>query len=556
MDYGLMNAVELLGGLGLFLYGMHVLSDSVQRRAGKRMRNIMATLTTNRFAGVLSGMGATVIIQSSSATTVLLVSLVNAGLVNLTQAIGVIMGANIGTTFTGWIISIVGFQFQISAVALPAIMVGFPFFFHKKTQYREIAGIFIGFGITFLGLSIMKDSVPDLRDNTEVLAFLARFSERSFWVYPLFILVGALLTIVVQSSSAAMTITLTMAFQGWINFPIAAAIVLGENIGTTITAYLASLGMNVHAKRAARAHMLFNVIGVCWIIFLINPLLLLVDAIIPGSAADPSRMPLHLSAFHTVFNVLNTLLLIGFVPQIAKLATRWIPDLEAEEGMRELVLVNRQTAEDVESNLISVQAELGRMGSIVYNMSMWDLNALQEDKDTLRNTRAKVGEFEKMTDSIQRSINEFLTFCMARGVSDDQALRIRAMYRIAHELEKIGDACKHIINLLAKRANKEWEFHAAGMEELSAFQTDVLDFLKYNCAFLSNHSFPFTLEKAKEMENNVNRQRNKLRKNARQILVSGTNVKGEMLFLDLIRHLEQIGDFCYNISEEIADLSK
>ncbi len=554
MDYSWVNLIELLGGLGLFLYGMHLFSDSIQRRAGKRMRTIMGALTTNRFAGVLTGIGATAVIQSSSATTVLLVSLVNAGLVNLTQAIGVIMGANIGTTFTGWIVSILGFKFQISAIALPAIAIGLPFFFHKKTKYREVAGILIGFGITFLGLHIMKESVPDLRGNAEVLAFLARFPERSLWVYPLFVIVGALLTIAVQSSSAAMTLTITMAFQGWITFPIAAAIILGENIGTTITAYLASLGMNVHAKRAARAHLLFNMIGVCWMIFLISPFLIMIDALIPGNATDPAHMPLHLSAFHTVFNILNTMLLIGFVPHIAKLARRWVPD-NAEDAARGLVLVNRHTAEDVESNLIGVQAELGRMGEIVYNMSMWDLNALQEDKDALQDTRKKIREFEELTDSIQLNINNLLTKCMARGVSNDQAVRIRAMYRIAHELEKIGDACKRIIDLLAKRANKEWDMHEAGMEELATYQSHVLDFLKYNCDYLGGSTLQFALDVAHDMEENINRQRNKLRKNARKQLASGVSVKGELVYLDLVRYLEQIGDFCYNISEEIATIN-
>jgi phosphate:Na+ symporter len=550
VDYSWMNVVELFGGLGLFLYGMHVLSDAVQRRAGKRMRSIMATLTTNRFAGILTGLGATAIIQSSSATTVLLVSLVNAGLVNLTQAIGVIMGANIGTTLTGWIVSIVGFKFQVSSVALPAIAIGIPLFFSKHKKHREIAGILIGFGITFLGLHIMKEAVPDLRGNPHVLAFLAHFNEDNIFVYPLFILVGALLTIIVQSSSAAMTITLTMAHQGWINFPISAAIVLGENIGTTVTAYLASLGMNIHAKRAARAHLLFNIIGVCWMLPIIKPFLAFVDYIVPGAAADHMHMAVHLAAFHTMFNVLNTGMLIGFVNHIANLTRRWVPDRLAQEPPR-LVLVNRQTTEDVESNLISVMAELGRMGEIVYNMSMWELNALQEDKTAIKDTRHRISEFEEMTDTIQQNVNTFLTDCMARGVSEDQANRIRAMYRIAHELEKIGDACKRIIDLLAKRATKDWRFHEAGLEELATYQGYVLDFLKYNCDFLCGKTAGFALETARAMEDNINHHRNKLRKASRKILAAGGDVKGELIFLDLVRHLEQIGDFCYNVSEEI-----
>ncbi len=552
--YNWMSLIELLGGLGLFLYGMHVMSDAIQRRAGSRMRAIMGAMTTNRFAGVLTGIGATAIVQSSSATTVLLVSLVNAGLLGLNQAIGVVMGANIGTTLTGWLVSILGFKFQISAVALPAIAIGIPLFFSKSKKRREIAGILIGFGITFLGLHIMKESVPDLRNNPEALAFLARFSGQNLLTYVLFIIVGALLTITVQSSSAAMTITITMAFQGWINFPIAAAIVLGENIGTTITAYLASLGMNVHARRTARAHLLFNLIGIAWMILLINPFLRLIDAIVPGEASNPIHMPIHLSAFHTVFNVLNTALLIGFVGHIAKLTRRWIPDEVEFEDASRLVFINAQTTQDVESNLISVQAELGRMGDMVYNMSIWELSALQEDKETIRATRKKISRYEEQTDIIQRNISLFLTDCMTSGVSEDQAHRVRAMYRMAHELEKIGDACKHVINLIAKRANKEWSFHEAGIEDLADYQGHVLDFLKYNCDFLSGKSADFSLETARAMETNLNKQRDKLRKIVRRTLSNGADVKGEMIFLDLVRHLEQIGDFCFNLSEEITTI--
>lgn len=554
MDYSWVRVLELFGGLGLFLYGMHVLSDAVQRRAGKRMRGIMAALTTNRFAGVLTGLGATAIIQSSSATTVLLVSLVNAGIVNLTQAIGVIMGANIGTTLTGWLVSILGFKFKIAAVALPAIAIGTPLFFSKVEKRREIAGILIGFGITFLGLSIMKDSVPNLRDNAHVLEFIAHFNKHNILVYPVFVLAGTLLTVLVQSSSAAMTITITMAFQGWINFPIAAAIVLGENIGTTITAYLASLGMNVHAKRAARAHLIFNLLGVCWMLLLINPFLSLIDAIVPGDAAEPKHLPFHLSAFHTMFNVLNTCLLIGFVKHIANLTKRWIPDSTDEKDTSHLVFINTQTAEDVESNLISVQAELARMGEIVYNMSIWELNAMQEDSNELKDTRTKILQFEKETDEIQQNINIFLAECMSRGVSEEQARRIQSMYRMAHELERIADCCKHVINLLAKRANKEWSFHKKGVEDLAAYQGYVLDFLKYNSDYLANITPDFSLDTAKEMEDNLNQQRNKFRKLARKELANGDNIKGEMIFLDLVRHMEQIGDCCFNIAEEISEL--
>lgn len=549
--YSLLLFAELMGGLGLFLYGMRVMSDSIQRRSSGKMKNLLSIFTSNRFAGVLTGLLVTSVIQSSSATTVLLVSIVNAGLISLQQSIGVIMGANIGTTLTGWIVSILGFKFQINALALPAVALGTVLFFSKKEKRREWGGIFIGFGILFLGLHVMKESVPDIKNNPEILAFLAHFSEPNHLNLVVFILVGTLLTICVQSSSAAMAITITMAFKGWIGFPTAAAIILGENIGTTITAYLAALGMNVNAKRAARAHMLFNLIGIAWMFLLFIPFLNMIEAVIPGSAENAANIPIHLSAFHTAFNLVNTVLLIGFVPQITRLAERLVPSpTDGNDGR--LAFVGAQTSEDLESNLISVHSELVRMASIIQDMSLWVMKGLQEEEGSLQATQNKIIAFENETDEIQRNISRFLTACMVAQLSEEQANQIRATYRVSHELENIGDSCRSVMKQLMKRATKKLEFHHSGILHLAEYHTHVMEFIHYIVDCLKGSIEPPSIETAKGMEKNINRQRNKLRKMVRKLIAEGADVRGELIFLDIVRHLEQIGDASYNISQELT----
>ena len=297
--------LEILGSLGVFLFGMKVMSEGIQKTAGEKLRRILETMTTNRFAGVFTGFIITCLVQSSSATTVMVVSFVNAGLLNLMQSIGVIMGANIGTTITGWMVSILGFKFKIASIALPAIGIGLPLYFSKKNKLRDYGEVLIGFGLLFLGLMFLKSSVPDIKSNPEVLEFLAGWSGYGFPSRIIFVVVGILLTIIVQSSSAAMTITITMAAMGWIDFPTACAVVLGENIGTTITAYLASIPGNVSAKRAARAHMIFNFAGTLWMFILFVPFLQLVDYLAPGDPTIAEDIPIHMALFHTIFNITN-----------------------------------------------------------------------------------------------------------------------------------------------------------------------------------------------------------------------------------------------------------
>ena len=351
MDYGITDILTLLGALGLFLYGMKVMSDALLELAGDRMRKILATTTSNRLYAVLTGFSITAVIQSSSATTLMVISFTNAGLLTLTEAIGVIMGANIGTTVTAWLISLFGFKVSISAMALPLVGMGFLLTLFKRRHYQQWGYFIIGFAVLFIGLQFLKDSVPDIRNNPEILAFLSDYTSMGFLSVLLFLLIGTVLTMVVQSSSAAMALTLLMTYEGWIPFDMAAAMVLGQNIGTTITAYLASLIANYQAKRAARAHLIFNILGVLWTLALFYPFLRAMEFVvlrIEGASpfVEAAAVPVALSLFHSFFNILNTVLLIAFVDPIARLVERLVPAVvEKEVEMDQPVYLSRASLE-------------------------------------------------------------------------------------------------------------------------------------------------------------------------------------------------------------------
>ena len=325
------DILNFLGSLGLFLVGMKIMSDALMELAGNRMRRVMAGLTSNRFIAALTGLFITGLIQSSSATTLMVVSFVNAGLLQLTEALGVIMGANIGTTLTAWLIAILGFKISMMDIALPLMIVGFLFYIRESKQASTLGGFIIGFALLFIGLEFMKDAVPDLQSNPVVFEFISKLNGYGFWSLVLFALLGTVLTLVLQSSSATMAITLIAVSQGWLPFDAACAIILGENIGTTITANLAALVASINARRAALAHMVFNIIGVIWVLALFNQFLDVVTEIataLTGASplTNPADAPIGLAIFHTVFNVVNTLIMIGFIGPLAALVTRMLSE--------------------------------------------------------------------------------------------------------------------------------------------------------------------------------------------------------------------------------------
>lgn len=336
MEYGFTEILQLLGSLGVFLFGMKVMSDALLLLAGSKMRSILAKMTSNRVLGIGTGFLITSVIQSSSATTLMVVSFANAGLLTLVESIGVIMGANIGTTITAWLITILGFKVSMSTIALPLVGLGFGLTFLKKVQFKNLGNFIVGFALLFIGLQFLKEAMPDIKNNPELLAFLSQYTDLGFLSILLFLLIGTLLTVVIQSSSATMALTLIMTAQGWIPFELAAAMVLGENVGTTITANLAAIIGNYKAKQTARAHLIFNLLGVAWMLILFYPFLKMVSwlAMYLGSESpyiNAAAIPVAISLFHTTFNIINTFLLVWFVKPIAKLVEKMVPEREMVE---------------------------------------------------------------------------------------------------------------------------------------------------------------------------------------------------------------------------------
>jgi len=557
-------ALNVLGSLGVFLFGMKVMSEGIQKVAGNRLRSILSYMTQNRVAGIFTGFMTTCMVQSSSATTVMVVSFVNAGLLTLVQSIGVIMGANIGTTLTGWLVSILGFKFKIANIALPAIGIGLPLIFSKLTKRKNIGEIFVGFGLLFLGLKFLKSSVPNIKDNPEILQFLSNYTDLGIVSLFIFIAVGVVLTIVVQSSSAAMTITITMAYSGWIDYPTACALILGENIGTTITAYLASINGNYHAKRAARAHMIINLIGVVWMIIAFKYFIQLIDSIAPESvpygidtySVSPElfqNIPIHLSLFHTLFNIINVMVLIWFVPQIASLVRKMVKPSEEESDQEyklEYFSTNVQPIPEIA--LLEAKKEVAYMSTTINDFIDNAIDTINnESKDySIDSARKK----EEITDQMQVEISNYLSECSKHELSVQSSKDSSDMIRIVNELESIGDSTFNLF--LINEKMDQSSFTDEMKVQISDLYTVVKEFLLWNHKFISNDIRQMTssdLKKSIEYENKIDEMRNNFIGLSGDRLSKDSNSKSELLFIDVIKHLEHIGDFSLNISQALED---
>ena len=541
---------KLLGALGVFLYGMRVMSDGIQKVAGKKLQSILNYMTANRAVAVLTGFLITALVQSSSATTVMVVSFVNASLLTLTQAIGVVIGANIGTTVTTWIVSFIGFKFEIAVIALPVIGVSLPFMFSKLKKRRDFGEILVGFGLLFLGLMFLKESVPN--SNPEVLEFLKNYTELGFMSFVIFVFVGSILTVIVQSSSAAMAVTVTMAYLGWINFPTAAAIVLGENIGTTITAYLASIGTSVNARRTARAHFLFNVLGVIWIAFIFKYFTEFILKIAPWDSQLQENLPLNLALFHTIFNLTNTLLFISFVPQFAKIVEKLVRPKERDISKEyKLEYISTGLQDTAQMNIMHVKNEISKMSDITENMFNTFFEVFNNTDKKIESKVEKVKEIEELTDQMQLEISKYLVECSKEELSETSIKNVNAMMRIVHELESIGDSCYKLILLCQRKYNKNLELHPKAKEEIKNYSELIYEFIHFNKSHLKGHLHKQELDVAYELENQINLSRNNLRKAARIRLQQGANVQSELLYLDILKNFEHIGDYSLNISQAL-----
>ena len=556
--------LTLLGSLGLFLYGMTLMSEALQKVAGDKLRNILAAMTSNSVSRILTGLFITAVIQSSSATTVMVVSFVNAGLLSLVQSIGVIMGANIGTTFTAWLISLLGFKADIAVLAIPLIAFGFVFMMCKAKKKKSIGELIIGFSLLFLGLSFLKDSVPDLQSSPEVLAFLQQWTNYGFGSTLMFVGIGTILTIVLQSSSATMALTLVMCNNGWIPFEMGAAMVLGENIGTTITANIAASVANVSARRAAMAHSVFNVFGVIWVLVLFHPFLLLVSKIImamgldnPLVAGASSNSTLYaISMVHTLFNVCNALILVWFTNQIAQLVTKIIKGKKEDEVFR-LQYIHGGMLSTSELSLNQAKEEIVHYADICRRQYAYAKSAINEtDPEKFDALYKKLEHYEQVTDRIELEIAKFLNEVKEGVISDESGRRIQAMYKIISELESVGDSGFNIARILQRRNIHNMKFDEQMIKKLN-YMIELLD--RGFEAMIYNLKKGYTqindIANAQDIETDINEYRNNLKEEHLLNLENKTySYLTGVYYMDLVNECEHVGDFMINISEAIMEI--
>ncbi len=570
---GILQIFTLLGALGMFLYGMNLMSSGLQKAAGDRLRGLLSAMTSNPFKGVLTGLGITSVIQSSSATTVMVVSFVNAGLLTLAQAIGVIMGANIGTTVTAWLVSWLGFKADISILAVPLMLLGFLFSNSKKNQRQNIGELIVGFCLLFLGLSFMKNSVPDLNETPQVLEFVRSWAGHGFGSVLIFLVFGTVLTLVLQSSSATMAITLIMLSMGFIPFEMACAMVLGENIGTTITANIAAAVGNTQAKRAAMSHTIFNVFGVIWALILFKPFLSLVGKIIevvfglPNPAAEgfavtgqdtpTATAALYgLSMLHTLFNTINTFILVWLIKYIEK-AVVWIikaPKNQENEAFR-LKYISAGPLATPELATEQAFDEIIHFAQISRNGLAYAREAIRTaDSAKFDELRDKLVKYEEISDRIEYEIAAFLNAVSAGDISEETSLRIKAMYKIIGELESLGDSGESISRILSRKNIHKKSFDQDTVKKLE----DMVDAVeKAYDAMIANLNAAHKgqlegISNAYNAEDRLNNLRNYLRDaEIEEIESNRKNYQTSVYYMDVVSELEKMGDFIINISQNL-----
>ena len=567
---GILQIFTLLGALGMFLYGMNLMSSGLQKAAGDKLRSFLSAMTSNPAKGVLTGLGVTTVIQSSSATTVMVVSFVNAGLLTLAQAISVSMGANIGTTVTAWLVAWLGFKADISILAVPLMLFGFLFSNSKKNQRQNIGELIVGFSLLFLGLSFMKNSVPDLRETPQVLEFVTTWASHGFGSVLLFLAFGTVLTLVLQSSSATMAITLIMLSMGWIPFHMACAMVLGENIGTTITANIAASVGNTQAKRAAMSHTIFNVFGVIWALILFKPFTALVGkiielfglpnpaaegfAVVEGSADTSTAALYGLSMLHTLFNTINTLILIWFIKLIEK-AVVWMikPKNQDKEPFR-LKYISAGPLATPELAAEQAFDEIIHFANISRNGLGYAKQAISADAKQFEELREKLVKYEEISDRIEYEIAAFLNGVSAGDISEATSMKIKAMYKIIGELESLGDSGEAISRMLSRRNEHKKTFDEATVEKINLMLAKVDTAYEVMIANLTaaHEGRLMTIKNAYDAEEQINVLRNELREAEIEALEDNQkNYQTSVYYIDIINELEHMGDYMINISQSL-----
>ena len=598
MNYSILDFLCLIGAVGLFLYGMKVMSEGLQKAAGDRLRNILSAMTRNRFSGLVTGIGITALIQSSSASTVMVVSFVNAGLMTLAQSMAVIMGANVGTTFTAWIIALFGFKVNISLFVLPLIGLSVPALFSKKSKTKSIGEFLIGFSFLFMGLEMISAYVPDLQSNPEMFAVLRSYASMGFGSVVVFLLVGMIVTMVIQSSAATFAIVLIMCSKGWITYDLACAVVLGSNIGTTITPLLASMSANVAAKRTAMGHLLFNVLGTMWCLALFFPFAQfnawLTEAIGQGDpdalynfvnslertnpeiynhlfdnslpaghdvirriAAMQMSVSFGLSIFHTTFNIVNVVVMIWFTNLYVKIVDRLVPNKHsnAEEEFT-LQYISSGLLSASELNIAQAEKEMAvyaeRVGRMI-GMSK-QLVHTRENSEEFNSLLSRIEKYEDISDRMELEIANFLNRCAQGRLSDQGKLRVAAMLNIIGEVESIADCCYGVSKIILRKIQSNVEFNKEIYDNVDTLYKYVQQAMDMMVAMLMD------VEKVNERdiiasynkEREINNLRNQLRTaNVPNINEGHYQYQAGIYYMDLVGDLEKTGDYIINVVDTV-----
>jgi phosphate:Na+ symporter len=554
------NFLTIVGSLGLFLLGMKMMSEALQNVAGDRMRSILSSMTSNRFTGVLTGLLITAIIQSSSATTVMVVSFVNAGLLPLAKSVGVILGANIGTTITAWLITLFGFKVKISLLALPLIGVAFPLMF-SRSRYKAWAEVLIGFAILFIGLDFMKSNVPDIKNNPQVMEFIGSFNDFGYGSVFIFIIIGAILTMIIQSSSAVVALTLVMCMQGWLGFELAAAMVLGDNIGTTITANISALVANRIAKQAAIIHLIFNVFGVLLFLPFLFPLLEYVNAVSvslgnESAYVDAESIAVPLSIFHSFFNIVNTSIFIWFVPQLVRIAETIIPVKSDEDEVFQLQFIKFGMLSTSELSLVQAKKEVIIFGEKVEKMVgfVHDLFSNQKEKKSSKLIK-KIIKYEEITDRFEIEISEYLKRVSRNKLSKKTSAEVHSIFRIIDNLESIGDICYQISQFHERRMDDKLKISSKLDLNLQFLLQLVLDSISQMNENLKKNYSQINLENAHEIDKKINDTRDTLRRENLEAIRDGNyDFSKANYYKGIFNRSERIGDYVYDVSYAMANV--
>lgn len=580
MDYSFLDFLTLLGAVGLFLYGMTLMSEGLQKAAGNGLRNILGAMTRNRFTGAITGFSITALIQSSSASTVMVVSFVSAGLMTLAQSVAVIMGANVGTTATTWIITLFGFKVDIAAFAYPLIAFSLPLLFSSKSQRKSIGEVILGFAVLFIGLNMIEDSVPDLKSSPEIFGFLQHYADMGFGSVLLFMLIGIIITMVIQSSSAAIAIVLIMCTKGWITFDLACSLILGSNIGTTITPIIASLGANLAAKRAALCHLMFNLLGTIWALALFYPFTNLTvwvtEACGQGDpcalysytgndAATIAQMAVSasfgLSIFHTIFNAINLSIMIWLTELYVKIVERIMPSKHKGDEEFQLTYISSGRVAASELNIAQAEKEISVYAERVQRMvdMAKELVHTKEMSEDFTKLFSRLEKYEDISDRMEIEIANYLNRCAEGRLSSESKHRIASLLRIVSEIESIADSCFSVAKALMRKQQSDVKFTEIVYKNIDAMFVYVEEAMKNMLVVLAD------LENAREAdiilsynkEREINNMRNQLRNgNIENINNKVYEYQAGIYYMDIVGDLEKTGDYIVNVVDAVKEQVK